>query len=153
MPVIPTTVSPPTQTSSPTRDRCGLTPEQEAALTRYQELAEQACAETPQVPGQDPGALGTANHTRFEQLVIQEHLTNPKTFGATSYLGGRVINPGPGSAGSSRPDGVFGTTADAPEYFVDLKTQGATIKGWWMRCLTGNMQAAFKNLPVFQLHC
>jgi hypothetical protein len=130
-----------------------LTPEQEAARVRLQEIAERACSETPRAPGELAQTWGTRAHARFNQLVETEGAANPRLFPETGYLKGRVAEGGGHVKDAKYPDAVYGNDLLHPEVLFDLKTGLKLIEPGWLRLLTPNLPLGFQNVPVFMLHC
>jgi hypothetical protein len=133
-----------------------LTEEELAAKTRMEELARQACSETP-VGNLTAQEWGRAVHSRLEQLIDAERLTNEKFFGEVGYLNGDVINgPVTGTKwplGSSRPDAGFGLDKSQPQLLFDLKTGVKGLVAKWLSRLSINLPKGFEGTPVFKLTC
>lgn len=136
----------------PGRLRANLNDEQAKAKARYEELAKQACEDTPRQQNQSPQEWGMEVHKRFEELVRAHG--DPKMMGETGYLGGGVLRPSQGRpSGSSFPDAVYGADPDHPEMAFDLKTGLKLIAKWWVERLSTNLPSADVDIPVFDLTC
>jgi hypothetical protein len=140
--------------SIPGGTRPQLNAQQQAAKTRLEQLARQACANISR------GSLsaqkwGEAVHNEFERLVQLERQTNPKFWGETGYLNGGLTskNGSVRPAGSSWPDAVFGASQLQPEMLFDLKTGVKGLIQKWLTLLGTNLPLGYGNKPVYKLTC
>jgi hypothetical protein len=131
-----------------------LNQEQQAAKTRMEELARQACGNVAK------GTLsaqkwGEAVHKEFDRLVKLEQQTNPKFWGETGYLNGgpAQMNGSVRPKDSSWPDAVYGPSQMQPEMLFDLKTGIKGIIQKWLNLLGTNLPLGYGNTPVFKVTC
>ncbi|MCX4386491.1 hypothetical protein OG777_06050 [Micromonospora peucetia] len=163
-PNAPTATARPQATRSamvfPTATSPSLTPAQQQAKARVEQLAKQACREVARQPHHTAATWGTAVHSRLAELIEAE---GGNLHSEVSYLRGRLApmryNPYFGRkvwpAGSARADVVVGADPLKPEFFLDLKTGDEGLKQDWYDKLHRNLPAQYRNrqLPVFEVRC
>ena len=127
----------------------------DAARTKLDDIAKQACRDTPRLEDELATAWGRRVHNRFNELV--ESAGDATLFGETGYLKGQVVekNGSVWPKGTTAPDAVFGTSRSAPEAFFDLKAGEKGILASWIDRLKTNVVGLVTGgtTPVFTLRC
>jgi hypothetical protein len=137
-----------------------LNPRQQAAKTRVEQLAKQACREVPQLPGETARGWGSRVHARFAELINGEP-AGANLFSEVAYrhggLGKRWNNPVTRQQGwqkdSRVPDAVFGTDRLKPDLFLDLKTGAEGLDDGWYDELVDQLPKGYEKTPVFAVRC